>query len=75
MSSFSSAFQGASGMWFKTKIENGRKHLLVSESHGGLDNRSGSGTIRDSKGHVYEHNTSFPAMCNKSLRSLFEALF
>lgn len=95
MSSFSNAFQGVSGLWFKTKIDNnGRKHILVSENRSGVENgshdhywedgsnyglqlrnRSGTGIIRDAKGHVYENDTTFPAMCNQSLRSLFNAFF
>lgn len=95
MSNFSSAFQGVSGLWFKTKIDsNGRKNILVAESRNGVENgshdhyweegsnygvqlrdRSGTAIIRDSKGHIYENNTTFPAMCNKSLQSLFNSLF
>lgn len=41
MSTFSSAFQGASGLWFKTKTDsNGRRHILVSESRSGVENGS-----------------------------------
>lgn len=96
MSTFSRAFQGASGLWFKTKTDNnGRKHILVSENSNGVNNgshdhywedgsgnfgvqlrdRSGTAVIRDSKGHIYKENTTFPAMCNKSLQTLFKALF
>lgn len=88
------AKQGPSGLWFKPgKDDNGRKHLLVSDSQKGIDsggshdhywemgdgkygvqirNKSGSGTIADAKGHVYERDSSFPSMVNKYLKDLFD---
>jgi hypothetical protein len=41
-----------------------------------LRDQSGSASVNiDGKGHIYSHNTSFPAMTNKYLKDLFNELF
>jgi hypothetical protein len=38
MNNWSNAFQGASGLWFKTKTESdGTKHILASSSRNGVE--------------------------------------
>ncbi|MCC7004671.1 hypothetical protein IT397_02015 [Candidatus Nomurabacteria bacterium] len=90
------AQQGVSGLWFKPGYDdNGRKHLLVSETKAGVDtgshdhywqnsdgtfgvqikNKSGYGTISDSKGHIFPSNTSFSGLVDKYLENLFDTYF
>jgi hypothetical protein len=40
-----------------------------------LRDRSGTAVIDDSKGHIYPSNTTFPALANEYLNSLFANYF
>ncbi len=40
-----------------------------------IKDRSGQATISDSKGHIYENNTSFPKLANEHLKNLFCMFF
>lgn len=41
-----------------------------------LRDMSGTASVNlDGKGHIYPRNTSFPAMTNQSLKTLFDNLF